>query len=152
MLYVRGLETLEGFLVQPVQGELPEATQASMIPHASAGASTTNPQLAKPDYRDWVAARDSFQYFLDIYTPDTALISGQQHEVAEMLLEAPRYLSLIKAYIRNPEAIPSRDLLDRGAEAQELADAMRRVGPAEPVGVCLDTPAIVSYRDDNLMA
>lgn len=152
MLYVRGLETLEGFLVQPVQGELPEVQQASMIPRDSAGASTTNPQLAKPDYRDWVAARESFQYFLDIYTPDAALISGRQHEVTEMLLEAPRYLSLIKGYIRNPEAVPSRDLLDRGAEAQELANAMRRVGPAEPTGVCLDTPALVLYSNDNLMS
>ena len=156
MFYVRGLETLEGFMVvrqpvQPVQGVLPEALQASMIPRDSASATTSNPQLAKPDYRDWVAAHDSFEYFLDIYTPTTALISGKQHEVTEMLLEAPRYLSLIKGYIRNPEAVPSRDILDRGHEAQALANAMRRVGAADPY-LFGERPGCISHRDDDLMA
>jgi hypothetical protein len=138
-----------------------------MIPRDSASATTGNPQLAKPDYREWANARENLLYFLATYTPAIADAESQ-----EMMLNAPRYLQQIEAYIRNPEsriasvlptgenkqsldiladlrddirlpsmdgrqtmpnlasipeAVPSRDLLDRGAEAQVLADRMRLV-------------------------
>jgi hypothetical protein len=131
LFYVLGLRTLEGFIgpVQPVQGVLPLAKQTSMIPRDSASATTGNPQLAKPDYRDWANARENLLYFLEAYRPSVADPDAQ-----EIVLNAPRYLQQIDAYIRNPEALPSRDLLDRGAEAQVLADRMRRV--AKPVALC----------------
>jgi hypothetical protein len=124
MFYVLGVRTLEGFIapVQPVQGMLPVAKQSSMIPRDSASATTGDPQLAKPDYRDWANARENLLYFLEAYRPAIADAESQ-----EMVLNAPRYLQQIEAYIRNPEAVPSRDLLDRGFEAQVLADRMRLV-------------------------
>ncbi len=144
----------EGFAapVSPVQGRLPEALQSSMIPRDSASATTANPQLAKPDYRDWTDARDSFGYFLEIYTPSAAEQSGKSNDIAAMLLEVPKYIAQIEQFILKPEAVPSRDLLERGVEARELADSMRRVGPAEPYGVGWERPGPVSCNDDNLMA
>lgn len=144
----------EGYVgpIEPIQGMLPVAKQASMIPKDSASASTSNPQLAKPDYRDWSDARDSFNYFLEIYKPDTAIISGKQGDVTAMLLEAPRYIAAIEKYILNPEAIPSRDLLDRATEAKELANAMRVVGPADPWGIGWEWPGGVLQCNDDLMA
>lgn len=128
LAYLWGLRTLEGFIapVQPIMGVLPVAKQASMIPRDSASATTGDPQLAKPDYRDWANARENLLYFLEAYRPSLA-----DAEAQEMVLNAPRYIQQIEAYIRNPEAVPSRDLLDRGFEAQVLADRMRRVKSCE---------------------
>jgi hypothetical protein len=159
MLYVRGLESdHEGFLiapVQPVMGTLPEAIQASYIPRDSASATTANPDLAKPDYRDWVDARDSFTYFLEIYTPETAADSGADPAALRaMFLNAPLYIRRIHEYILNPEAIPSRDILEEAKEARQLADAIRRVGPADP-NPLLGAPlykGCLSLRNDDLMA
>ena len=140
----------EGFAIQPIQGEFPEALQASYIPRDSAGATTANPDVAKPDYRDWWDARDSFLYFLEIYSPASAAASGA--DVGPMLREAPQSIRTIDAYIQDPEAIPSRALLDRGKEARALADRMRRVGPADPWSVGWERPGCISHRNDDLMA
>jgi hypothetical protein len=135
LLYWKALESsTEGYIgpVQPVQGQLPKATQISYIPRDSASATTVNPTLAKPDYREWANARQGFQFFLEAYTPEGALGSGKQGEIAAMLLDAPRFLQKIEQFILNPEAIPSRDILERAIEAEALANAMRYVGPADP--------------------
>ncbi len=157
MLYFRALSLplplslplgQEGYLsygpVQPVQGELPEVVQASYIPRDVAAATTANPDLAKPEYRDWVDARDSFTYFLEIYSPAAAAESGADPAaLQEMLLTAPLYIQQIHEYILKPEAVPSRDLLDRGFEAKQLADAVRRVGPADPYSVGWERPGCI---------
>lgn len=151
----KGLKT-EGFLVapvQPVMGELPEAVQASYIPRDSASATTANPELAKPDYRDWVDARDSFTYFLEIYTPTTAAESGADPAaIQSMFLNAPLYIRRIHEYILKPEAIPSRDILTEAKTARRLADAIRRVGPADPNPMGAPYKGCLSYRNDDLMA
>ncbi len=149
----KGEEGYVGYVgpVEPVQGMLPRAKQVSMIPRDSASATTSNPQLAKPDYRDWATARDSFMYFLEVYKPDTAIVSGKQADITAMLMDAPRFIADIEKFILNPEAVPSRDILERGAEAQELANAMRRVGPADPWSLGWERPGNVSACDDNLM-
>ncbi len=156
LLYLMGVRARrdeEGYVgpVEPVQGVLPKAKQGSMIPRDSASATTSNPQLAKPDYRDWATARDSLLYFLEVYKPDTAIVSGKQADITAMLMDAPKFVADIEKFILNPEAVPSRDILDRGAEAQELANAMRRVGPADPWSVGWERPGNVSGCDDNLM-
>ncbi len=157
LLYGMAMNT-EGFLIAPIQpkrGELPEATQSSYIPRDSASATTANPELAKPDYRDWVDARDSFTYFLEIYQPATAAESGADLSALQaMFLNAPLYIRRIHEYILNPEAIPSRDILEEGKIARQLADAIRRVGPADP-NPLMGAPlykGCLTYRNDDLMA
>jgi hypothetical protein len=127
--------------------QLPTVSQASYIPRDSASATTTNPQLAKPDYRDWIDARDSFLYFLEIYSPATA-----NEDANAMLRDVPALVKQIDAYILDPEAIPSRELLGRAAEARAVADSMRRVGPADAWSVGWERPGCISYRNDDLMA
>ena len=144
LLFVRAFtHAYEGFVapVSPVQGELPAATQVSYIPRDSASATTANPQLAKPDYRDWADARESFQYFLEVYRP------GEE----AMFLEAPVHLRAIEDYILNPESVPSRAILERAKEARRLADSMRRVGAADPWNGW-EQPSCISYGNDDLMA
>jgi hypothetical protein len=155
MLYFRALNSpVEGYRgpVQPVEGELPMAVQASFIPRDSASATTANPELAKPDYREWANARQSFQFFLEAYSPEAAFGSGKGGEVAAMLLDAPRFLQKIETYILKPEEVPSRDILERAVEAEVLANAMRRVGAADPWSVGWERPGCISYRNDDLMA
>jgi hypothetical protein len=135
-----------------VQGQVPQPTQASYIPRDSASATTANPLLAKPDYRDWGQARDSFNYFLEIYSPQSADASFNRDDIKSMFLNVPYYLQQIEAYIQNPEATPSRDILERGAEAQELANSMRRVGNAGAWLSSYERPGCISYINDNLMA
>jgi hypothetical protein len=157
MLYFRALQVTEGYQtqgpVQPVMGNLPKILQASYIPKDVASASTSNPDLAKPDYRDWVDARDSFTYFLEIYTPEAAATSGADPlALKSMLMNAPLYIRRIHEYILKPESIPSRDILEEAKEARQLADAVRRVGPADPYSVGWERPGCISHRNDDLMA
>lgn len=135
-----------------VQGQLPQPAQASYIPRDSASATTANPLLAKPDYRDWGQALDSFNYFLEIYSPQTAAASFNSENIQSMFINAPYYIQQINAYIQNPEAVPTRDILARGSEAQELANSMRRVGIAGAFMPGWQGPGCVSNANDNLMA
>ena len=157
MLYFRAIQVSEGYQtqgpVQPVMGNLPKILQASYIPKDVASATTSNPDLAKPDYRDWVDARDSFTYFLEIYTPEAAADSSADPlALKSMLMNAPLYIRRIHEYILKPESIPSRDILEEAKEARQLADAVRRVGPADPYSVGWERPGCISHRNDDLMA
>jgi hypothetical protein len=147
-------ETEEGFAAS--MGTVPAAKQASMIPADVAGATTVNPDVAKPEFRDWVSAKDSFQYFLDVYSAAAARSTGaSQAEIQATLRTAPVDLAAIETYILEPESVPSRDVLARGQVARRLADAMRRVGPMDPhmLGP-QETPSTVvkGLANDDLMA
>lgn len=150
------VSAVEGYVgpVAPLQAAFPVAVQASFIPRDSAAATTANPQLAKPDYRDWTDARDSFNYFLEIYSPATVrqVTDVPRADIDAMFLEAPKYVRQIEDFILNPETTPSRDLLERGFEAQRLANAIRQVGPADPLSVGWERPGCISHVNDNLMA
>jgi hypothetical protein len=154
VLYYTSRQT-EGFkaAIAPIQGQFPAAKQSSFIPSDSATATTANPQLAKPDIRDFVDARDTFQYFLDIYSPASARASGASLSAIDAMLRiAPAAQQAIQRYIEKPELIPSREVLHQAVEARSLADAMRRVGPADAFGVGWPRPGCISYRNDDLMA
>lgn len=152
MLYFKALKApvCEGYAgpIQPIYGRLPMAAQTSFIPRDTAAATTVNPQLAKPDYRDFANARQSFRFFLEAYSPEAALGTGKQGtqgEIAAMLLDAPRFLQKIETYILKPEEVPSRDILERAIEAEALANAMRRVGPADPWSVGWERPGCSNF-------
>ncbi len=140
--------------MEPVQAQFPQAAQISMIPRDSASATTANPQLAKPDYRDWIDAREAFTYFLEIYRPATLPPVGDpdREAITAMFLAAPLYLKQIETYILKPEAVPSRDLLERAAEARRYANRIRQVVPAEPNTGDWERPGCISHIGDNLMA
>ncbi len=143
--------TKEGFLATPPQAPLPQPKQLSFISSDASSSTTSNPFLAQPDYRDWWNARDSFQYFLDIYTPETAKQAGITEKANAMLLQAPQSLALIRAYIRNPESVPSRTILRDARTARALANAMRRIGPMNSSDPSLSYAGI-KFKNDNLLA
>ncbi len=143
-------ERAEGFLAEPPQAPLAQPKQISFISSDASTSTTANPFLAQPDYRDWWDARDSFRYFLDIYTPQKAELAGVSEKANRMLLQAPQALSLIQTYIRNPEAIPSRTILREGRQARSLANEIRRIGPMEPRD--FNALAPIQNRKDNLLA
>jgi hypothetical protein len=147
-------ERAEGFRASgPIQAELPAATQSSFIPQDSAAATTANPELAKPTITDFVDSRDSFKYFLDIYSPEAAAGAGVGSKaISEMLMKAPRALQKIEEFILRPETIPSAEVIEEAAEARRLADKIRRVGPMDPVDVGWERPGCISYRNDNLLS
>jgi hypothetical protein len=93
---------------------------------------------------------------LDIYSPEAAaganLGSTKKSAIADMLLTAPRALQNIEDFILRPETIPSAEVIEQAAEARRLADAMRRVGPMDPVDVGWERPGCISYRNDNLLS
>jgi hypothetical protein len=123
--------TQEGFAI--LSGTVPVAKQASFIPGDVAGATTSRPDLAKPEIRDWIDARDSLLYFLEAYDPAVVADSGADPvAVKKMVMEAPVALAKIEAYILDPESVPSRDILETAVEARALADLLRRVGPMDP--------------------
>jgi hypothetical protein len=141
----------EGFLAEPPQAPLPQPKQVSFISADASSSTTANPFLAQPDYRDWWNARDSFRYFLDIYTAEKAKKAQITEKANAMLLQAPQALSLIQAYIRNPESVPSRTILRDARTARILADQMRRIGSMNSSDV---NPlyAKIQFKNDNLLA
>ncbi len=142
-------ERVEG-LTEPPQAPLAQPKQVSFISGDASTSTTANPFLAQPDYRDWWEARDSFRYFLDIYTPQKAKLAGVSDKANRMLLQAPQALSLIQAYIRNPDAIPSRTILREGRQARQIANEIRRIGPMQPNDFSAFAP--LRNRNDNLLA
>ena len=140
----------EGFLSEPPQGRVPQPKQISFISADASSATTANPFLAQPDYRDWWMARDSFRYFLDIYSAEKAQKAGITEKANQMLLQAPQALSLIQAYIRNPEAVPTRTILRDARTARTLANEMRRIGPMDASNP--NTPYAEIKKSDNLLA
>ncbi len=148
-LFWRG--RMEGFLSEPPQAPVPQPKQVSFISADASSSTTANPFLAQPDYRDWWNARDSFRYFLDIYSASKAKEAGIVEEANRMLLQAPQALALIQKYIRNPEEVPTRTVLRDGRIARKLADQMRRIGPMNPQYYG-EQSANISNRNDDLLA
>ncbi len=117
-------------------GTVPEPTQLSSISHDAPKATTANPDLAKPDMRDWADARDSLQLFLDAY--GMAAHEGRIHEsdanpkaVAQMLRIAPLALQDVERFIEKPETLPDRGILDVATRARLLANMLRRPGESQ---------------------
>lgn len=130
-------EPTEAFFARSM-ATLPEPTQVSSISRDVAKATTANPDLAKPDMRDWADARDSLQLFLDAY--GMAASQGRLHEsdanpkaVAQMLRIAPLALQDVEYFIAKPESLPDRGILDVAERAKLLANMLRRPGDMKPV-------------------
>ncbi len=148
-LYWKGVK--EGFLSEPPQAPVAQPKQVSFISSDASSSTTANPYLAQPDYRDWWNARDSFRYFLDVYSSDKAKKAGSVQEANRMLLQAPQSLAQIQKYIRNPEEVPTRSILREGRTARKLADQMRRIGPMDPQQY-FDRHSTITNRNDDLLA
>ena len=118
-------------------GTIPTPTQLSTISRDVAKSTTANPDLAKPDMRDWAEARDAFRLFLDAY--GMAAQEGRIHDsdanpkaISQMLRIAPLALEDIEKFIAKPETLPSRDILTVAERAKLLANLLRRPGSSKP--------------------
>lgn len=150
-------QSLDGFI--DIQAPFPQIKQASFIPSDSATATTARPGLAKPEMRDYVEAHDSFEYLLAAYNPQAVAAGAagvSMSQLAPVLKQAIAGIPAIRAYIANPESVPSRDILDQAQAARRIADKLRRTGVMAPWnGMFVSEPGPNDanyYCSDNLRA